>query len=323
MFAILHSKVKVSDLLQGAIIQSANDGCIALAEGIAGNENDFVRMMNGRARELGLTKSNFTNSTGLPDPDQRVTVRELAKLAQHIMLTYPEYYRWYGEREFTWNKIRQQNRNPLLAMSIGADGMKTGFTNEAGYGLVGSAVKDGLRLIVVVNGLKSDEERADEAKRLLDWGFSGFESRILFAEGQTVGDAKLFGGSQGSVPLIGADQKAIRLMIPRNATDRIIARIVYRGPVPAPVEKGQKIGVLKIWRGERIALETPLEAAESVGRRLAAPARFRCGDRMGRRRFCAPASRNCRKRICADISSHSKAARAPASRRKPRSWPSA
>ncbi len=265
MFAILHSKVKVADLIQGVIIQSANDGCIALAEGIAGNENDFVRMMNSRAREIGLTKSNFSNPTGLPDPDMRVTVRELAKLAQHIIFTYPEYYRWYGEREFTWNKIRQQNRNPLLAMSIGADGMKTGFTNEAGYGLVGSALQNGLRLIVVVNGLKSDKERADEAKRLLDWGFSGFEQRILFSEGQTVGHAKLFGGEQGSVALTGADQKAIKLMIPRNATDRIIARIVYRGPVHAPIEKGQKIGVLKIWRGERIALETPLEAAESIG----------------------------------------------------------
>jgi D-alanyl-D-alanine carboxypeptidase (penicillin-binding protein 5/6) len=264
MFAILHSKVKVADLIQAVIIQSANDGCIALAEGIAGNENDFVRMMNSRAREIGLTKSNFTNPTGLPDPDMRVTVRELAKLAQHIIFTYPEYYRWYGEREFTWNKIRQQNRNPLLPMNIGADGMKTGFTNEAGYGLVGSAVQHGLRLIVVVNGLKSDKERADEAKRLLDWGFSGFESRVLFNDGQIVGHAKLFGGAQGSVALTGADQKAIKLMIPRNATDRIIARIVYRGPVQAPVEKGQKIGVLKIWRGERIALETPLEAAESV-----------------------------------------------------------
>jgi serine-type D-Ala-D-Ala carboxypeptidase (penicillin-binding protein 5/6) len=221
-------------------------------------------MMNSRAREIGLTKSNFTNPTGLPDPDMRVTVRELAKLAQHIIFTYPEYYRWYGEREFTWNKIRQQNRNPLLPMNIGADGMKTGFTNEAGYGLVGSAVQHGLRLIVVVNGLKSDKERADEAKRLLDWGFSGFESRVLFNDGQIVGHAKLFGGAQGSVALTGADQKAIKLMIPRNATDRIIARIVYRGPVQAPVEKGQKIGVLKIWRGERIALETPLEAAESV-----------------------------------------------------------
>jgi D-alanyl-D-alanine carboxypeptidase (penicillin-binding protein 5/6) len=265
MFAVLHSKVKVADLIQGVIIQSANDGCIALAEGIAGNENDFVRMMNSRAREIGLTQSNFSNPTGLPDPDMRVTARELAKLARHIIFTYPEYYRWYGEREFIWNKIRQQNRNPLLAMSIGADGMKTGFTNEAGYGLVGSALQNGLRLIVVVNGLKSDKERADEAKRLLDWGFSGFESRVLFSDGQTVGHAKVFGGSQGSVALTGADLKAIKLMIPRNTTDRIIARIVYRGPVQAPVEKGQKIGVLKIWRGERIALETPLEAAESIG----------------------------------------------------------
>jgi D-alanyl-D-alanine carboxypeptidase (penicillin-binding protein 5/6) len=264
MFAALHSKVSVADLIQGVIIQSANDGCIALAEGIAGNENDFVRMMNSRARELGLTKANFTNPTGLPDPDQRVTVRELARLAQHIIQTYPEYYRWYGEREFTWNKIRQQNRNPLLPMNMGADGLKTGFTNEAGYGLVGSAVKDGLRLIVVVNGTKSDKERADEATRLLDWGFSGFESRILFSENQVVGYAKMFGGTQGSVALTGAEGKAIRLMIPRNASDRIIARIVYRGPVQAPVEKGKQIGTLKIWRGERIALEAPLEAAESV-----------------------------------------------------------
>ncbi len=265
MFAVLHSKVKVADLIQAVIIQSANDGCIALAEGIAGNENDFVRMMNSRAREIGLTKSNFSNPTGLPDPDMRVTARELAKLAQHIITTYPEYYRWYAEREFTWNKIRQQNRNPLLAMSIGADGMKTGFTNEAGYGLVGSAMQNGLRLIVVVNGLKSDKERADEAKRLLDWGFSGFESRMLFSEGQTVGHAKLYGGERGSVALTGADQKAIKLLTPRNTSERIIARIVYRGPVQAPIEKGQKIGVLKIWRGERIALETPLEAAESIG----------------------------------------------------------
>ena len=142
-----------------------------LAEGIAGNEAAFARLMNDRARELGLEKSNFTNSTGLPDPQQRVTVRELAKLAQHIIHTYPEQYKLYGEREFTWNKIRQQNRNPLLVMNIGADGMKTGFTKEAGYGLVGSAVQNGLRLIVVVNGAKHEKERADEARKLLEWGF--------------------------------------------------------------------------------------------------------------------------------------------------------
>src|SRR6476619_585974 len=155
MYAALHSKVKVEDLLKGVMIQSANDGCIALAEGIAGNEMEFVRMMNDRAREIGLTKSIFTNVDGLPDPKMRVTPRDLAILARHIVLNYPDYYKWFGEREFTWNKIRQQNRNPLLAMGIGADGLKTGFTNEAGYGLTGSAVNNNLRLIVVVNGMKS------------------------------------------------------------------------------------------------------------------------------------------------------------------------
>jgi D-alanyl-D-alanine carboxypeptidase (penicillin-binding protein 5/6) len=264
MFAPIHSRIKVSDLLQGAIIQSGNDACIALAEGIAGNEDSFVRLMNGRARELGLTQSNFTNSTGLPDPEQRVTVRELAKLSRHIIHTYPEFYKWYGEKDFTWNKIRQQNRNPLLAMNIGADGLKTGFTNEAGYGLVGSAVQNELRLIVVVNGLKSANERADEARRLLNFGFNGFESRVLFAEGQRVGEARLFGGEQRYVGLEAADKKPIRLMVPKNSTERILARVVYRGPVRVPVAQGQEIGVLKVWRGDNIALETPLQAAEAV-----------------------------------------------------------
>src|SRR5207244_3104915 len=155
-----------------------------------------------RARELGLTESYFANATGLPDPTLLVTARELGRLAQHIIKTYPEFYPIYGEKEFTWNKIRQQIRNPLLAMNLGADGLKTGFTQDGGYGLVGSAVQNGLRLIVVVNGLKSANERAEAAKRLLEWGFKGFEARYLFAEGQTIGDAKLFGGAHGSVPLV-------------------------------------------------------------------------------------------------------------------------
>jgi D-alanyl-D-alanine carboxypeptidase (penicillin-binding protein 5/6) len=264
MFAPIHSRVAVSDLLHGAIIQSGNDACIALAEGIAGSEEAFVRLMNGRARELGLTQSNFTNSTGLPDPEQRVTVRELAKLARHIIHTYPEFYKWYGEKDFTWNKIRQSNRNPLLAMNIGADGLKTGFTKEAGYGLVGSAVQNDLRLIVVVNGLKSANERADEARRLLNFGFNGFESRVLFEQGQRVGDARVFGGEERYVPLEAQGKVPIRLMVPKNTTDRIVARVVYRGPVRVPVAQGQPIGVLKVWRGDNIALEIPLQAAEAV-----------------------------------------------------------
>src|SRR3984957_5946179 len=171
MFAPIRSRVRVEDLLQGAVVVSGNDACIALAEGIAGNEPAFVEMMNKRARELGLTKSYFTNSTGLPDPAQKVTVRELGRLARHIIRNYPNYYRFYGLPEFTWNKIRQVNRNPLLTMNLGADGLKTGFTVDGGYGMVGSAVQNGLRLIVVVNGLKSAKERGDEAKRLLEFGF--------------------------------------------------------------------------------------------------------------------------------------------------------
>ncbi|HWV51135.1 D-alanyl-D-alanine carboxypeptidase family protein [Pseudorhodoplanes sp.] len=264
MFAPIHSRVKVSDLLQGAIIQSGNDACITLAEGIAGNEEAFVRLMNGRARELGLTQSNFTNSTGLPDPEQRVTTRELAKLARHIIHTYPDFYKWYGEKEFTFNKIRQLNRNPLLAMNIGADGLKTGFTNESGYGLVGSAVQNNMRLIVVVNGLKTATERADEARKILNFGFNGFESRVLFAEGQRIGEARAYGGEQRYVPLEALGRKPIRLMVPKNGTERIIARIVYQGPLDVPVKEGQEVGVLKVWRGDNVALEVPLQAAESV-----------------------------------------------------------
>ncbi|MEA2976936.1 MAG: hypothetical protein QOF19_2456 [Alphaproteobacteria bacterium] len=260
MFAAIHSRVRVQDLLRGVIVQSANDACIVLAEGIAGNEITFATMMTKRAREIGLTKSTFSNATGLPDPDLKVTSRELAKLAQHIIRTYPEFYRIYAETEFTWNKIRQLNRNPLL--TTGADGLKTGYTKEAGYGLVGSAMQNGLRLIVVVNGLKSEKERADEGRKLIEWGFRSFESRLLFAEGQTVGEAKVFGGEKGYVPLVGPGP--IRLMVPRTANEKIIARVIYTGPLPAPVEKGRPVGVLKIWRGDNVALEVPLRSGEQV-----------------------------------------------------------
>ena len=263
MYAAIHSKIKVRDLLQGLIIQSGNDSAIVLAEGIAGNEAAFARMMNDRARELGFERSNFTNSAGLPDPQMRVTSRELGKLAQHIIHTYPEYYRWYGEREFLWNRIRQQNRNPLLALNIGADGLKTGYTKEAGYGLVGSAVQNNTRLIVVVNGAKTEKERQDEARKLLEWGFKNFETRLLFAEGQHVAEAKLFGGAKGRVALTG--KGPISLMVSRTGGDRLTAKMVYSGPVKAPVSEGQAIGKLRVWRGDTLALEVPLQAAESVG----------------------------------------------------------
>jgi len=254
--------VRVQDLIYGMIVQSGNDACIALAEGIAGSEAKFAEMMTKRARELGLTKAFFTNATGLPDPPLVMTARELGILARHIIKTYPEFYPIYGEKEFTWNKIRQQNRNPLLTMSIGADGMKTGFTEEGGYGLVGSAVQNGLRLIVVVNGLKSANDRANEGKKLLEWGFKGFEQRYLFAEGQEIGRAKLFGGAQGSVGL--AANGGVSLLVPRGSNERLVARIVYRGPVRAPVAQGQPIGTLRVSRGDNVVLEVPLQAAEGV-----------------------------------------------------------
>jgi D-alanyl-D-alanine carboxypeptidase (penicillin-binding protein 5/6) len=264
MFAALNSRVAVDDLLHGAIIQSGNDSCMVLAEGIAGNERAFAEMMTNRARELGLTRSTFANSNGLPDPGNKMTVRELAKLARHIILTYPEFYKLFSEREFTWNKIKQANRNPLLTSLEGADGLKTGFTKEGGYGMVGSAVQNGLRLIVVINGLEDPDDRATEAKKMLEWGFRNFEARPLLAAEQPVGYAKVFGGESRSVKL--ANREPVKVMVQKNGSDKLIARIIYNGPVRAPIEAGQQIGVVRVWRGGNIATEAPVYAAEAVGR---------------------------------------------------------
>ncbi|MGZ5870538.1 MAG: D-alanyl-D-alanine carboxypeptidase family protein [Bradyrhizobium sp.] len=263
MFAALNSKVSVSDLLHGAIIQSGNDACIALAEGMAGNERIFAAdMMTKRAQELGLTRSTFANSNGLPDPGNKMTVRELAKLARHIIRTYPDLYKLFGEKEFTWNKIRQQNRNPLLNSLEGADGLKTGYTKEGGYGMVGSAVQNGVRLIVVVNGLDDPDDRAAEAKKMLEWGYRNFEARTLFAADQPIGYAKVFGGESRSVKL--TSREPIKVMVHKNGTDKLIARVVYSGPVRAPIQSGQRVGLVKVWRGGNIAMEAPVFAAESV-----------------------------------------------------------
>ena len=263
MFAAIHSKISVEDLLRGAIIQSGNDSCMILAEAMAGNERTFAEMMTKRARELGLSQSTFANSNGLPDPGNKMTVRELAKLARHIIQTYPDFYKLFGEHEFTWNKIRQQNRNPLLTALEGSDGLKTGYTKEGGYGMVGSAVQNGLRLIVVVNGLDDPDDRASEAKKMLEWGFRNFEARTLFAAQQPVGYAKVFGGESRSVKLASPDP--IKVMVHKNGTDKLIARVVYNGPVRAPVQSGQKVGVVRVWRGANIAVDAPIYAAESVG----------------------------------------------------------
>lgn len=264
MFAQLNTRIKVRDLLRGAIIVSANDACIALAEGIAGTEGAFAQRMTRRARELGMTRSRFTNSTGLPDPDLRVTAKELAQLAAHIVRTYPQFYPWYSEREFQWTVRRpQQNRNPLLREYSGADGLKTGYTDESGYGLTGSAVRAEQRLIVVVNGLRSDRERGNEARKLLEWGFRNFESRLLFARGADIGEAQVFGGAASRVALVANDD--VRVLVPREANPRDLrARVRYTGPVRAPVTAGQEIARLQVFNGSTLAIERPLFAAADI-----------------------------------------------------------
>jgi D-alanyl-D-alanine carboxypeptidase (penicillin-binding protein 5/6) len=262
MFAKVNTPVRLEDLLRGLIVQSGNDAAIAIAEGIAGTEENFARLMNERARQIGLAKSTFRNSTGYGHPEQKTTVRDLAKLALHIIETYPDLYKMFGEREFTWNKIRQQNRNPLLTMDIGADGLKTGNIDEAGFGLIGSAVQNNQRLIVVVNGLKTAKDRANESRKLLDWGFRAFESQQLFAPGQVVGEAQVFGGSMRALPLVA--MKPVRVLVPRGESERVSARIIYTGPLKAPVRKGAEVARLQVSRGDMQALEMPLYANEDV-----------------------------------------------------------
>jgi serine-type D-Ala-D-Ala carboxypeptidase (penicillin-binding protein 5/6) len=262
MFAELGSSIRLEDLIQGVIVQSANDGCIIIAEGMAGSEENFAQFMTERARQIGLERSVFVNSTGLPAEGQYVTARELVMLAQHMWSEYPEYYRYYSQTEFTWNNILQRNRNPLLRMDIGADGMKTGFTTESGYGIVGSVERGDRRLFVAMSGMTSEAQRAEEARRILDWGMRAFERSQMFAAGAIIGEARLYGGAQRTVPL--RAQGPISIFIPTMSRDRMSARIVYRGPVDAPVEEGQRIGALRIWIGDTLSQETPLYAAEDV-----------------------------------------------------------
>lgn len=263
MFAELNSSIRVDDLIHGVIIQSANDGCIVLAEGMEGSEAKFAERMTKRARELGLETSVFKNSNGLPAEGQLVTVRELAKLAEHLWREYPEFYAIYSQRDFTWNGIFQRNRNPLLAMDIGADGLKTGFTDASGYAIVGSVQRDGRRLFAAMSGMATDKERGEEARKLLEWGLKAFDRKEVFADGETVGEAKVFGGEKAALTL--QARQPIGVMLPKEGRDRVTARIVYQGPVVAPVEAGQRVGALKVWVGDAVVQETPLFAAEAVG----------------------------------------------------------
>lgn len=263
MFAALGSSIRLQDLVQGVIVQSANDGCIIIAEGMAGSEESFARLMTERAREIGLTKSVFVNSTGLPAEGQFVTARELVRLAEHMWREYPEFYRYYSQADFTWNNIFQRNRNPLLSLNIGADGLQTGFTEGSGYAIIGSTDREGRRTFLALGGMESDSQRADESRRILDWGMRAFETLEIFAAGEVVGEAKTFGGAKSGVAL--RAEGPVSILVPLENRDRLIARIVYEGPVVAPIEEGAPIGALKVWIGDAMSQQTPLFAAESVG----------------------------------------------------------
>jgi len=264
MFAKLGSSISLENLIQGVIVQSANDASVALAEGMSGTEEEFARAMTKRARELGLEKSTFVNATGWPDPKQRMTARELALLARHIIYNLSEFYHFYSQPDFTWNKITQKNRNPLLESTNGVDGLKTGFIEEAGYGLVASAQRKGRRLILVVNGLETKTDRKVEARKLLDWGFRSFRNITLFEQGETIGQARVWGGDNFFVNLV--SRQPISILSNKNIKQRLSAEIIYKGPIKAPVREGQKVGILRIKTGKLVAQEIDLYAGRSIGR---------------------------------------------------------
>jgi len=263
MFAKVKSEIALADLVQGAIVQSANDACIAIAEGMAGSEAEFARQMTERARDIGLERSQFRNATGLPAEGQVVTARELVDLARHIWQTYPHLYRYYAQPEFTWNKITQRNRNPLLSMDIGADGLGTGYTEASGYAIVGSASRNGTRLFLAMSGLASERERAAETRRMLDWGMQAFRRASLFDEGEVVGKVDVFGGERAAVELVA--HAPVAVFVPGDHAAAVTARIVYDGPLAAPLEKGAEIGRLQVLIGDVVSVEAPLFAREAVG----------------------------------------------------------
>jgi D-alanyl-D-alanine carboxypeptidase (penicillin-binding protein 5/6) len=262
MYAELNSRVKLSDVIQGIIVQSANDGCIAVAEAMAGSETAFAEQMTQRARELGLTKAVFKNATGLPDPEHLMSVRELAILAQYIIKNFPDYYKYYGQAEFTWNKITQSNRNPLLKDYPGADGMKTGYTKAAGYGLVGSVMRDGRRLILVVAGLTSLNERKQEAQKILDWGFKQFKPVVAYAANDRVAKARVWGGDQSHVDLLITQD--VKLLLSPAEQSSIEVKLAYVGPLRAPIKQGENIGKVRFLVNGRVLQEVPVQTGSAV-----------------------------------------------------------
>lgn len=264
MFLPINSEVAVRDLIQGAVIVSANDACVVMAEGIAGSEAAFVAMMNRRAGELGLRSAHFRNATGVDDPEQRISSADLARLTRHIIQTYPEFYPVYSRRQFTFNNRTQMNRNPLLGAYPGADGVKTGHTDDSGYGLVGSAVLNGDRRIIVFNGLPTMAARNSEAQRLMRAAFNDYALAQIAAAGDEVGQAQVRLGSRGTVPLVA--QQNIVIGGPRGVQQGLTARIVYDGPLHPPIAEGDVVARLVISGPDFQTQEFPLVAGRKIGR---------------------------------------------------------
>jgi D-alanyl-D-alanine carboxypeptidase (penicillin-binding protein 5/6) len=264
MFVQIGNQVPVEALMRGVIVQSGNDACVVFAEAISGSETQFAELLNQEAKRIGLKDSNFRNATGWPDPEHRMTCRDLARLAKRIVTDFPEYYKVYNERSFTWNGISQDNRNPALARVAGADGLKTGHTEEAGYGLTASAKRGDRRLILVFNGLPSMKARAEESERLLEWGFREFENVVLFKASDVVEEVPVHLGSRRTVPLVGGRDMMVTL--PRSWRNKLQAKLQYAMPVEAPVLKGQELGKLLV-SGQGVPnLELPLLAGADVDR---------------------------------------------------------
>jgi D-alanyl-D-alanine carboxypeptidase (penicillin-binding protein 5/6) len=265
MMVPVNTKASVDELIQGVTVQSGNDAAMCIAEGMAGTEAAFARMMNEEARRIGLVKSTFANATGLPNPNHLMTARELAILSRYLINEYPEFYPAFGQKEFLYRKHRFINRNPLLFLNIGADGLKTGHTAAAGYGLVGSAVQDGKRLIVVVSGVEKADQRKDEAAKLLNWGFQSFSEVKLFDGGEVVGQARVWGGKIWYVPLAAKDD--VMFTMPKYpASQKISAEIVYKAPLKPPVKKGDQVATLRISSSSSASAEVPLYATEDVSK---------------------------------------------------------
>jgi D-alanyl-D-alanine carboxypeptidase (penicillin-binding protein 5/6) len=262
MFADLNSKIKVEDLVRSVIIQSGNDAAIVLAEGIAGSEGSFAAMMNELAEQIGMADSHFTNPTGLPDPNMFVTARDLADLARYLIREFPEYYHYFSEPEMEWNGIKQANRNSLVELGIGVDGLKTGHTEAAGYGSVISTAEGGRRLVAVLHGLTSMAERTEEGRKLITWGARAFERVAAYPDGAVVAYANVYGGVTGSVGLVGEGEVA--LYLPRGSRKCLNAQVVYTGPLLPPVVQGDQVAELRVFCDEQLVQIAPLYAAESV-----------------------------------------------------------